>query len=155
VTLWVVSRACLDCVQVEQSEPSPVRNGDGDEMMESSSPSPLSPEPGSDGHVSNPDESSSASNFVRNAARKSLGNGLSMQKWFFAQEKVMEQHQYEVGAGCWVWFCYCVTCCSAEHLMNMYFSCIFCPLSHKVLPSYVYSNGIFCYWRALLYFHHQ
>lgn len=98
----VVSRACFDCVQVEQSEPSLVRNGDGDEMIESPSPSPLSPEPGSDGHVSNPDESSSASNFVRNAARKSLGNGLSMQKWFFAQEKVMEQHQYEVGAGCWI-----------------------------------------------------
>jgi len=68
-------------------------------MIESSSPSPQA---GSNSHSSTPDMSSSASTFVRNAARKSLGNGLSMDRWFCAQEKVLEQHhQYEV-SHCWL-----------------------------------------------------
>jgi len=91
----VMSQACLDCTQVEWSETSPTMSGE-EIVMESGSPSPLSPEPGSESHNSTPDISSSESAFVRSAARKSLGNGLSMQNWFYAQEKVMEQQQYKV-----------------------------------------------------------
>lgn len=86
---------------MDQSESLPVMNGDGAEnvIKSTSSPSPMSPvspEAGSDSHSSDGhDESSSPSAFVRNAARKSLGDGLSMQKWFSAHERVLERQQSE------------------------------------------------------------
>ena len=88
-------------VQVMQGENKPMMNGDDKNLNNSNSPSPLLPEAGGSSRNSSPEASSFASSFVRNSARKSLGNGLSMQKWFCAQEKVMEQ--LDVSIACTVY----------------------------------------------------
>ena len=84
-------------------------NGDDDNVTKSDSPSPVVQEAGCSSRSSSPDRSNFASPFARSSARKSLGNGLSVQKWFFAQEKVMGQ--YEVSIACFVFIqllCYFV-----------------------------------------------
>jgi len=54
-----------------------------------------SSEPNSPSVVTDDDlNSSNMSNvFVRDSSRKSLGNGLSMNKWFVAQEKLTDQYE--------------------------------------------------------------
>lgn len=72
-------------------------NGNDDELSSPLCPQP--PETGRDIDDCSPVGSgfAGASSFIRNSARKSLGDGLSMQKWVFAHEKVREQ--YGVGVG--------------------------------------------------------
>ena len=82
---------------MEQGDYKPVMNGDDDNVTVSNPPSPLPLEDGINSHHSSPAGSDFASSFVRNSARKSLGNGLSMDRWFCAQERVVEQ--YEVSNG--------------------------------------------------------
>jgi len=72
-------------------------NGDDANLVRADSPSPPPPEAGSSSsNSSSPDRSNFASSFVRNSARKSLGNGLSTQRWFCAQEKLMEQYEVSI-----------------------------------------------------------
>jgi len=78
---------------VEQSDRKPLMNGDDENLTTSNPPSPLPLDDGSNSHRSSPAESNFVSSFVRNSARKSLGNGLSMDRWFSAQEKVVEQYE--------------------------------------------------------------
>jgi len=93
-------------------------NGDGVENVKKSSrsPSPMSPDAGgSNRHsFSSHDESNAASRaFVRNAIRKSLGDGLSMQKWFSAHERVLQRQHYQVRA---------VTCSITFSCYSCYFT---------------------------------
>lgn len=82
-----------------QSEHKSLMNGGKDEQLSDSyPPSPRSLAADCSDDNSSPRGSGFASSFVRDSTRKSLGDGLSMQKWFFAQEKVAEQ--YEVGIDC-------------------------------------------------------
>ena len=89
-------------------------NGDDDRLTESDSPLTQLPDASCGSCNSSPDRSNFVSSFVRNSARKSLGNGLSMQKWFLAQEKVMDQ--YEVSNV--TLFYITVLLCLARSLMN-------------------------------------
>lgn len=76
------------CVQENQGDGDLLMNGSDGENFAAASP--LTTDAGDDSRSSSPDTSDFVSSFVRNSARKSLGNGLSTQKWIFAQEKVME-----------------------------------------------------------------
>ena len=81
---------------MKPDEDKPVINGDDANLVRSHSPSPPPLEAGFSSGNSSPDRSNFASSFVRNSARKSLGNGLSTQRWFCAQEKVMEQYEVSI-----------------------------------------------------------
>jgi len=84
----------------EADDDEPVVNGDDDVVTTSDPPSPLSlDDVSTPGHqfTSTPTAavvaSDVVSSFVRSSARKSLGNGLAGDRWFTAQEKVMQQNE--------------------------------------------------------------
>ena len=78
---------------MKQGDDKQMMNGYDENMTESNPPSPVPLEDGHSSSNSSPVGSDFVSSFIRNSARKLLGNGLSMDRWFSAQEKVMEQYE--------------------------------------------------------------
>jgi len=77
-------------------------NGHDENETESNPPSPVPLEDDYSSRHSSPVGTDFVSSFVRDSARKSLGNGLSVDRWFSAQEKVMEQYEVSISTQCLV-----------------------------------------------------